>query len=240
LLAGIREAAPDHNFRSRGLKVPRQPHRYSGRTSMRADVSVHEPKQTVDQESALAYTMEGASRTDRPGALLTHVWSPGWNSNQALHKFQDEVGGSLRGGTAGVRLLDQASIPAPTAADSPLPFSRRDGEFLLQARHRIFGSDEMSMHADSIKQLAGAAFVELNDKDAARLGVAEGDGVLLCQISLEVHVNASIPPGSAGFSAGYDACAELRSGQWAPLGRDENWQRLHPQLIGTDGGRGHV
>jgi NADH-quinone oxidoreductase subunit G len=240
LLAGIREAAPDHNFRSRGLKVPRQPHRYSGRTSMRADVSVHEPKQTVDQESALAYTMEGASRTDRPGALLTHVWSPGWNSNQALHKFQDEVGGSLRGGTAGVRLLDQASIPTPAAADSPLAFTRRDDEFLLQARHRIFGSDEMSMHADNIKQLAGAAFVELNDKDAAHLGVTDGDGVLLCQVSLEVHVNASIPAGSAGFSAGYKACAELRSGQSVPLAKDENWQRLHPQLIGTDGGQGHV
>ena len=240
LLAGITAAAPDHNFRSHGLKIPRQTHRYSGRTSMHANLSVHEPKQTVDPESALAYTMEGASRTDQPGALLTYVWSPGWNSNQALHKFQGGVGGSLRGGTAGARLLDGASLQAPSAAPVPAAFASREGEFLLQARHRIFGSDEMSNLSSSINQLAGAAFVELNDSDAATLGVSAGDGVQLCQISLEVRINSSIPCGSVGFSAGYDACLELRSGQWAPLSRDENWQRRHPQIIGTDRGAQYV
>ncbi len=236
LLAGLAGAAPDQGFRSRGLKIPRQTHRYSGRTAMRANISVHEPQQTVDPESALAYTMEGASRTDHPGALLTYVWSPGWNSNQSLHKFQSEVGGSLRGGTAGVRLLDGTSLATPSAAVAPVAFATRSGEFLLQARHRIFGSDEMSNHCDNIKDLAGEAFIELNDADAAALGVHGGDGVLLCQISLEVHINNSIPSGSAGFSAGYSACAELRSGQWAPLRRDENWQRRHPQIIGNDRG----
>ena len=60
LLAGINTAAPDHDYRTRGLKVPRQSHRYSGRTAMRANISVHEPRQTEDAESALAFTMEGA------------------------------------------------------------------------------------------------------------------------------------------------------------------------------------
>ena len=63
---------------------------------MRADVSVHEPKQPVDEETPLAFTMEGLNR-DQPGALLPYVWSPGWNSNQSLHKFQAEVGGALEG-----------------------------------------------------------------------------------------------------------------------------------------------
>jgi NADH-quinone oxidoreductase subunit G len=240
LVAGIAEAAPDHTFRSHGLKIPRQTHRYSGRTSMQANLSVHEPKQTVDQESALCYTMEGASSTDRPGALLTYMWSPGWNSNQSLHKFQSEVGGSLRGGTAGVRLLDGASLAAPAAAATPPAFAIRSGEFLLQARHAIFGSDEMSSRCSSISQLAGAAFIELNGSDAALLGVSDGDGVTLCQISLEVRINSSIPKGSAGFSAGYSACAELRSGQWAPLSKDENWQHRHPQIISTDRGAEYV
>jgi NADH-quinone oxidoreductase subunit G len=240
LLAGIMAAAPDHTFRSHGLKIPRETHRYSGRTAMHAKVSVHEPKQPADQESALAYTMEGASRTDRPGALLTYVWSPGWNSNQSLHKFQSEIDGPLRGGTAGVRLLDGVSLAAPPSAAAPAAFAARPGEFLLQARHCIFGSDEMSSHSDSIKQLAGTAFVELNDSDAAALGVEEGDAVRLGQTSLEVYINSSIPRGSAGFSAGYDACAGLRSGQWAPLNRDDSWQRRQPQLIGTDRGGRHV
>ena len=44
-LSGITGAAPDHHFRNVGVKIPRQTHRYSGRTAMHANVSVHEPKQ---------------------------------------------------------------------------------------------------------------------------------------------------------------------------------------------------
>src|SRR5690606_1562640 len=40
-----------------GTRVPRQPHRYSGRTAMHANVSVHEPKPPVDEESPLSFTM---------------------------------------------------------------------------------------------------------------------------------------------------------------------------------------
>ncbi len=44
-LAGIKDAAPDATFRIRGQKLAREPHRYSGRTAMRANISVHEPRQ---------------------------------------------------------------------------------------------------------------------------------------------------------------------------------------------------
>ena len=100
LLGKIAEAAPDHQFRNRGQKIPRQTHRYSGRTAMRADVSVHEPQQPADSETPLAYSMEG-SAGDKPAALQPFIWSPGWNSNQAVQKFQAEAGGPLRGGSAG-------------------------------------------------------------------------------------------------------------------------------------------
>src|SRR5690606_8325057 len=73
-----------------GTRVPRQPHRYSGRTAMHANVTVHEPKPPVDEESPLSFTMEGHP-LQAPGALLTYSWSPGWNSNQSIFKFQDEV-----------------------------------------------------------------------------------------------------------------------------------------------------
>ncbi len=41
-LAGIKDAAPDATFRIRGQKLAREPHRYSGRTAMRANISVHD------------------------------------------------------------------------------------------------------------------------------------------------------------------------------------------------------
>ena len=40
----VKEIAPPAGFRIAGMKIPRQPHRYSGRTSMHSHISVHEPK----------------------------------------------------------------------------------------------------------------------------------------------------------------------------------------------------
>ena len=42
VFAKIREAAPSGDFRIAGQKIPREPHRYSGRTSMLVNISVHE------------------------------------------------------------------------------------------------------------------------------------------------------------------------------------------------------
>jgi NADH-quinone oxidoreductase subunit G len=44
LFSPILEIAPLEGFRIVGQEIPRQPHRYSGRTAMQANVSVHEPK----------------------------------------------------------------------------------------------------------------------------------------------------------------------------------------------------
>jgi NADH-quinone oxidoreductase subunit G len=235
IIQGVLRAAPDHAFRSRGLKIPRQPHRYSGRTAMRADVSVHEPRQTEDEDSALAYTMEGVAAADRPGALLSYVWSPGWNSNQSLHKFQAEIGGSLRGGTAGVRLLDELTLaPAETAA-APTAFARRGGEYLLQARHHVFGSDELSRLSPGPAELAGRAHVYLHPEDARTLDLADGDGAEIGGHALEVRLDASQAPGSAGFAVGYPETLELRSGQWMAVAAAADWRRA-PEVIGSDKG----
>jgi len=60
-LQGILAAAPLSSFRIKGLKMAREPLRYSGRTAMRANISVHEPRQPQDQDSPFAYSMEGYS-----------------------------------------------------------------------------------------------------------------------------------------------------------------------------------
>ena len=69
LFAGLVDVAPLNNFRDRGSKIPRQTHRYSGRTAMNSDVSVHEPQQPKDHESPLSYSMEGLNR-DQPASLI--------------------------------------------------------------------------------------------------------------------------------------------------------------------------
>lgn len=104
--AGIKDAAPDATFRIRGQKLAREPHRYSGRTAMRANISVHEPRQPQDKDTMFAFSMEGNNQPTAPRSEIPFAWAPGWNSPQAWNKFQDEVGGKLRHGDPGVRLIE--------------------------------------------------------------------------------------------------------------------------------------
>jgi len=236
-LAGITAAAPDHHFRNAGVKIPRQTHRYSGRTAMRADISVHEPKQPVDEESPLAFSMEGLNRA-QPGALLPYVWAPGWNSNQSLHKFQAEVGGHLKGGTAGARLLQPGNATAPDLPADTVPFQPQSGRWQLVPRQRIFGSDELSALSPGIADLVEPGFIEINAQSAHELGVSEGDGVEVDDTlaTLEVRINDTVAAGCAGYSIGLAGAENLEPLARVSLSRARDWQRRTPELIGTDGG----
>ncbi len=139
------------NSAVRGLKVAREPHRYSGRTAMRANLSVHEPRQPQDADTALAFSMEGHDGTqagERPGALIPFAWAPGWNSPQSWNKFQNEVGGHLHGGDPGVRLIEPAvrliAPPADGASTTyvdaiPAAFGARAGAWTVVPLPQIFG-----------------------------------------------------------------------------------------------------
>lgn len=242
-LSGITGAAPNSQFRNAGLKIPRQTHRYSGRTAMRADISVHEPKQPTDDESPLAFSMEGLNRA-QPGALLPYVWAPGWNSNQSVHKFQSEVGGSLKGGTAGARLLLPAATGAQTSSQIDLPraFEPVAGQWLMVPRQRIFGSDELSAISPAIAELVEEGFVEVSSEDASELNVLQGDGLQLRDqqntllATLEIRINNNVAVGCAGFSVGLLGTENLTPGLLLTLAQDAEWQRRKPQLIGSDGG----
>ncbi len=118
----IKDIAPSADFRIIGQKVPRQPHRYSGRTAMLANVSLHEPEPPKDLDSPLSFSMEGY-QDEPPAPLIPRYWSPGWNSVQALNKFQQEVGGALKGGDPGRRLIEPSTLPSslPSREGHTLP-----------------------------------------------------------------------------------------------------------------------
>ena len=104
-LAPASYAAPSAAFRIAGAKIPRSPHRESGRTSTLVNITISEPKPPEDPDSPLSYSMEGTPEKP-PAALIPFFWSPGWNSIQATNTYQTEPGGPLRGGDAGVRMFD--------------------------------------------------------------------------------------------------------------------------------------
>ncbi|MEX1238516.1 MAG: NADH-quinone oxidoreductase subunit NuoG, partial [Cyclobacteriaceae bacterium] len=59
LLKGVDTITPGPDFRIAGQKIPREPHRYSGRTAMHAHEHVSEAKPPQDNDSPLSFTMEG-------------------------------------------------------------------------------------------------------------------------------------------------------------------------------------
>ncbi|TXH98014.1 MAG: NADH-quinone oxidoreductase subunit NuoG, partial [Pseudomonas sp.] len=205
LLAGIRDAAPSASFRIKGLKLAREPHRYSGRTSMRANISVHEPRQPQDKDSAFAFSMEGYAGSAEDRQQIPFAWSPGWNSPQAWNKFQDEVGGHLRAGDPGVRLLDGEradlnwfSVPAPCSA--------QPGNWQVVPYFHLFGSDETSARAKPIQQRIPEAYVVLAEEDAAKLGVNPGAMLGLTvggvTLRLPLQTSAALSSGLIGLPAG--------------------------------------
>jgi NADH-quinone oxidoreductase subunit G len=211
LLARIGEAAPNATLRIKGLKLAREPHRYSGRTAMRANISVHEPRQPQDQDSAFAFSMEGYSGSKEDRQQIPFAWSPGWNSPQAWNKFQDEVGGHLRAGDPGVRLLEAKGTVLPWFS-VPAAFNPAPGTVQAVALHHLFGSEETSAGAAPLQERIPAPYALLAKAEAQRLGV--NDGALLSltvagqtlhlplQITEELAIGVvGLPVGLAGIPA---------------------------------------
>ncbi|PTU73833.1 NADH-quinone oxidoreductase subunit NuoG [Pseudomonas mangrovi] len=204
LLAGIEDAAPKAGFRIKGLKLAREPHRYSGRTSMRANQSVHEPRQPQDVDSPFAFSMEGYAGSAEDRQQIPFAWSPGWNSPQAWNKFQDEVGGHLRAGDPGVRLLHGGAGGSWFAV--PAPFAPAAGEWQLVPRHHLFGSEENSARAEPIQARMPQPYAAIAEEEAQRLGLAEGSQLRLssqgCLLQLPLLVDASLPLGVVALPVG--------------------------------------
>jgi len=223
-VAKIGEASPASDFRNKGMKIPRQTHRYSGRTAMRANLSVHEPKQPEDNETPFSFSMEGVNGK-QPGALIPFVWSPGWNSNQSIHKFQSEAGGPIAGGTAGVRLIEanDSQSAEPTSYSVPEAFTARTKWWELIPLYRIFGSDELSAQSPAIKELVETAFVQLNADDAKALDLVDGDTLSLISAEqtsvLELQINNTIPSGCAGYSHGLPGANYLSPATAVTIGK---------------------
>ncbi|ATH82354.1 NADH-quinone oxidoreductase subunit NuoG [Pseudomonas sp. KHPS1] len=215
LLAGIENAAPSASFRIKGLKLAREPHRYSGRTAMRANISVHEPRQPQDQDSAFAFSMEGYAGSVEARQQIPFAWSPGWNSPQAWNKFQDEVGGHLRAGDPGVRLIEAAGNALPWFSVNAA-FNPAAGTWQVAPLHHLFGSEENSARAEPIQQRMPEPYVALAREEAARLGV--NDGALLAlringqALRLPLKVRDDLAVGLVGLPVGLPGLAATLAG----------------------------
>lgn len=201
---GIDELAPPSSWRINGQAVAREPHRYSGRTAMAANRNVHEPAPPADPDSALSFSMEGSGKP--PSSIIPFFWSPGWNSAQAINKYQIEVGGRLHDGDPGKRLIEPGLSEAQYFEAIPAPWDRKKGAWQLVARHHIFGSEETSALSPAIRERSPMPYVALNTKDAAEAKIGEGDLVRITlpggEEQLPARLLDSLPAGVAALPYG--------------------------------------
>lgn len=205
-LSGIVNAAPSASFRIKGMKLAREPLRYSGRTAMRANISVHEPRTPQDKDTAFAFSMEGYSGSAEPRSQVPFAWSPGWNSPQAWNKFQDEVGGHLRAGDPGTRLIETQGDKLNWFASVPAAFAPARDTWQAVPFYHLFGSEENSSRAAPVQERIPEAYVALAKSEADRLGV--NDGALLSlnvagvTLRLPLRINEELGAGLVALPKG--------------------------------------
>ena len=133
---------------------------------------------------------------------------PGWNSVQAVNKYLDEPNGKIKGGDAGIRLIEPAANAKTTYFKANIqPVELNDGEFLIVPVYQIFGSDEMSSAASTLSQQIPEPFVFLNPNDAEVLKL-EADELVQLKIentilNIKVRTEASIGRRMAGLSVNF-------------------------------------
>ena len=178
--------------------------------------------------------MEGAN-SGKSGALIPFVWSPGWNSNQSIHKFQSEAGGALAGGTPGVRLIETGSNSSTSRSDIPEKSSTSNDTLELLPLYKIFGSDELTAQSPPIQELTLQPTITLNPNDADRLGLKQNDAVLAKvdqdELHLDVAVNSSIPTGCAGYLVGVPGT------RWLAPNSSTSLKKTSPKLKVENGGQ---
>ena len=210
-LAGIKGAAPDADYRITGLKIARQPRRYSGRTAMRAPISVHEPMQPKDLDTGLTFSMEGYSGKETPSSMIPFANAAGWNSPQAWNKYQDKVGGHLKNGDPGVRLFDQLERLATRQYVAPEAMSSnttdlQQGQAKLVPIHNIYASSMMASRSPIVAEQLPVAAWRIGIDDAKDWNIAAGDYLAIeidkQQITLPVQLVGYLAEGCIGYPVG--------------------------------------
>jgi len=231
-LRQVVEIAPPGDFRLLQQRIPRLSIRSSGRNAMpdMTDVRQHvQPPE--DTDTPFAFSMEGYQGRG-PTSLLPRYWSPGWNSSEAVNRFQIEVGGPLHGGDPGRRLIEPGD--SRTGSDgaglqivsvAAVPTGKLEAVLMLCGLSEVFGSEETSRRAPAVAESMPPAYMLLNPDTAVSLGVVEdgrydlrfGIDEEMRELSLTVRIDETLPLHVAGLPAGYPETAWWQAPCWATV-----------------------
>jgi NADH-quinone oxidoreductase subunit G len=218
--SGIGRVSPKHDFTIHGERIPREPHRYSGRTAMQANLNVSELRPLSDNDSPLTYTMEGYKGIP-PSSLVPFYWSPGWNSVQSVTKFQDEPGGALKDGDLGIRLFKETGAKPVFFKSIPEAFDARQHKWLVLPQYEVLGSGELSIYSKAIKELSPLPYVFLSPHDADLLGIINDSIIKISaakdEYTYPVKIKETLRDGLVLISAGLQGMQGMDWGEWVRI-----------------------
>jgi NADH-quinone oxidoreductase subunit G len=151
--------------------------------------------------------------------------APGWNSVQALNKYQEQPGGKLLGGDPGIRLFERNNRDEGDFFKSaPNAFLPRKGELLVFPLYHVFGSEELSLCAQGIAQVSPKPYLAMGPADARQLDINEGELVEItggfASYKLPAALHPGIPRGVAGMPFSVPGTRGIDLPQWFSIKKD--------------------
>ncbi|WP_343183650.1 NADH-quinone oxidoreductase subunit NuoG [Buchnera aphidicola] len=171
-LKNIKNAAPKSSFKVCGQKIPRSTLRSSGRTSLRADIDVHEIKQIEDHDSMFSFSMEGSTIYKNYTSIIPFIWSPQWNSSQGLHKFQKKISGRLLTKNSETLLISQKKNISSDYFKQDFNFFIKNKNLIIVPYYSLFGSEELSQYSEIIKNKNSLPYLFINSLDAKNFNIS--------------------------------------------------------------------
>jgi NADH-quinone oxidoreductase subunit G len=217
-----------HHQTQLALQTPR----VSGRTAMLANQTVHEPKPFGEAGAPYKQSMEGTQAGQKNEFPLAYSWSPGWNSNQSNHKFRDEYRGS--------ELEKQEGVHCIGASQSDQWFKwqgdwskNNKAQWQILPLQKVFGSDNLSLHALPIAQLKVQAQIVVSPLDAQKMGFAAGE-LIYCddnQTPLQLIISTHVPANSILVYVPADQQFELRHCEQLTAATAEQYTAYNAQIL---------
>ncbi|QJC31796.1 NADH-quinone oxidoreductase subunit NuoG [Enterobacteriaceae endosymbiont of Donacia tomentosa] len=206
ILNGISNAAPKANYRVYNRKFARSPIRYSGRTSILANINIHEPKQPEDKDTIFNFSMEGNYNSDINCTHLPFLWAPGWNSLQALNKFQKEIGVSSKYNAIGFKIKKKHNNNINIKKNNVFKKFKISDKLLIVPCYNFFNSNSLVQKSSLIKEYFSNYYAFLNNKDAMKLGILNNCLIkIYCLnniIQLKTFISTSLHQGLIGVPLG--------------------------------------
>lgn len=172
LLKSIKYMIPEENSLLYNQKIARAPNRYSGRTAMFANISIHEMPPLKNKDSIFTYSMEGNNKLKNQ--YIPFVWSPGWNSIQSLNKYQKKIGEDLLYKETGINILKNKTIKYQKSIswfkNIPSKFNKKKGWHVAPYYH-LFGSEEITHFSPTINNMIPKSYIVINNIDAKKLNI---------------------------------------------------------------------